>query len=294
MKYLGNRLLSLSAVFGLVACAALPAYADNSIYLEVGPGFGGTNPYQYGDGGEFTAVLDNGSGQELPVPNGYSSLVTRTIPGGYSGYSSPGGDGGGSVGDKPFVGQTGFETFCVEDDVNFYVGYSYSYSEGYAIQQTGGFLTAGTAWLYQQFATGQLAGYDYTNSTPSNTRIDDAGELQSTLWALQGEPTDPSVYPNPTPANNQFLNLVEEHFGGGNSPTDLSNGLILAKANITNASEDPYDVEVLELSNSSGIAQDQLIYNGPHHVPDTSATIGLLGASLLALVLIKRLVSVSA
>jgi hypothetical protein len=195
---------------------------------------------------------------------------------GSSGYSLPGGDGAGSTGDTPFVGQTGFETFCVEDQVDFYVGQSYSYTEGYNIQQaaSAGSLTAGVAWLYEQFATGQLSGYNYTNTAD---RLVDAGELQSTLWYLEGEPADSSVFPNPTAGTDPFLNLVENQFGGGTA------GLTAAKATITSASSDPYDVEVLELSNSSGIAQDQLIYTGPAHVPDSAATIGLLGVSLVGL-----------
>jgi hypothetical protein len=60
--------------------------------------------------------------------------------------------------------------------------------------------------------------------------------------------------------------------------------LAAAQATITSASNDPYDVEVLELSNSSGIAQDQLIYTGPAHVPDSATTLGLLGISLVGLV----------
>jgi hypothetical protein len=257
--------LNASLAIAAIAAAASPAFAQSgSIYLAVGSNFGGVNPYQYGDGGEFTALSSS-----LGVPAGYSSLATFTMTTGSSGYSLPGGDGATSIGDTPFVGQTGFETFCLEDQVDFYVGQSYNYTEGYAIQQTGGSLTVGAAWLYEQFATGQLKGYDYTDAA---TRLTDAGELQSTLWYLEGEPSDSSVFPDQLDNPDPFTTLVENQFGS------LAN----AQATITSASGDPYDVEVLELSNSSGIAQDQLIYTGPH-VPESAATAALLGVSLAAL-----------
>jgi hypothetical protein len=273
MNFLPKRFPSLGTALLLGLAATTPsAFAapppSGSIYLAVGRSFGGVNPYQYGDGGEFTAFSST-----LGVPAGYSSLATFTMTSGSSGYSLPGGDGAGSIGDTPFVGQTGFETFCLEDQVDFYVGQSYNYTIGYAIQQTNGSLTAGAAWLYEQFATGQLSGYDYSDDS---AHLTDAGELQSTLWYLQGEPADPSVFPND--ASDPFTTLVENHFGGGAA------GLAAAQATITSASNDPYDVEVLELSNSSGIAQDQLIYTGPAHVPDSATTLGLLGISLVGLV----------
>jgi hypothetical protein len=284
--------LCTAILLGL-AVATPSALAGNTIYLAVGPTYGGVNPYQYGDGGEFTAFLYSGVPAGY-VPTGYSSQATFKLPGGSIWYSAPGGDGGGSIGDKPFVGLTGFETFCVEDQVDFYVGYAYSYTEGFAVQQAkNGYLTAGVAWLYEHFARGDLKGYDYTNAS---TRLTDAGELQAALWYLEGEPADSSVQSNPSASNNQFLKLVGEYFGHGSTAADIANGLKYAADDAIKSAgkDDPYDVEVLELCNGSSIAQDQLIYNGPSYtppppkVPDSSSTLGLLGATFIALVLFKR------
>jgi hypothetical protein len=285
-KLLSAPLAGLGAVIVMGLAALTPsARADNSIYLAVGPQYGGTNPYQYGDGGEFTAVISTAGTKAtvLPVPAGYSTKTERTIPAGSSGYSAN---------DNNYLGATGFETFCVEDQVDFYVGYTYNYTQGYAIQQTGGYLTAGTAWLYEKFATGQLNAFNYVNTA---ARLKDAGELQSAFWFLQGEPSDSSVFPNPTASNNVFLREVEAYFGGGTTPADLAHGLALAEASITGSGSDPYNVEILELYNSSGIAQDQLIYTGPPvKVPDASSTLGLLAASLVVIVMFKRRIALMA
>lgn len=257
-----------AALLAAVAATASSAFADNSIYLEVGPNYGGTNPYQYGDGGEFTALttglggyLESGLPAGSEVPLGYSPLATFSVG-----------------------GITGFETFCVEDQVDFYVGVTYDYTEGTAIQQTGGSLTAGTAWLYEQFATGVLSGFDYTDTA---ARLVEAGELQSTFWYLQGEPADGSVFPDQP--DDPFTTLVETHFGGGSTPADLANGLVLAEE----AATPEYGVKVLELTAlnsdySGALAQDQLIYQDGPPVPDGAATVLLLGASLAAVALVRR------
>jgi hypothetical protein len=248
IKSFSGLAIALVALAGV----ASPAFADSSIYLEVGPQYGGTNPYQYGDGGEFTALAPS-----LGVPAGYSSLATLSVN-----------------------GVTGFETFCVEDQVDFSVGTTYYYTEGSTLQQTGAGvkdqLTVGVAWLYEQFATGALSseGYNYTNAA---TRLIDAGELQSTLWYLQGEPADSNVFPNQP--DDPFTTLVINEFGS------------LAAAQAA-ATPDEFGVQVLELTSSPGdagtVAQDQLIYTTPVSVADGGTTIGLLAISLLPLVFFRR------
>jgi hypothetical protein len=281
MKYSRLQFTSLAglsiALAMSLAGGAPKAFANNTVYLYGGAFYGQPNPYQYRNGGEFTAFTTGLSGPLLSglptgseVPAGYSTAATMNY-GNVNGYPN----------------LTGFETFCVEDQVDFNVGYSYSYTEGFAIQQTNGYLTAGAAWLYEKFATGQLGGFNYANTGPGASRLKDAGELQSALFFLEGEPANPLVFPNPTPANNVFLAEVEEYFGHGSSPTDLAAGLALAEANITSLGNDPYDVEVLEL----GTAQDQLIYLGtanPPRIPDSAETAVLLGFSLVALLALRR------
>ena len=251
--------------------ATSSALADGTIYLEVGKNYGQSNPYQYGDGGEFTALttgLNNTVGLKtgLPVgsqvPDGYASVATLQV---------------GSV--------VGFETFCIEDQVDFSVGGTYNYGIGLSLQQSTASiksLTAGAAWLYEEFATGQLAGYDYnTGNDPTDAakRLADAGLLQATLWALQGEPGDSNVPYNNNPATNFALADILSQF------TTFSNAQNIADP--TNTNDPTYGVVVLELTNSNGIAQDQLVYWGSG-VPDNGTTALLIGGSLLGLALIKR------
>ena len=241
----------------LAIAAASAARAANTIYLAVGPQWGSgppnSNPYQYGDGGEFTALAPS-----LGVPAGYAADATLTLS-----------------------GQTGFETFCVEDQVDFYVAGTYYFTEGLAIQQAGAIdeLTVGVAWLYQQFATGELSEYDYSNAPASandfTTRAVDAGQLQSAIWYLQNEPADGNVnFGQP----DYYAQLAMTHFGG-----------TLADAQVAVTSAAQFGVQVLELTsgpNGTGsVAQDQLVYTG---VPDGAMTVSLFGMALLALAAVRR------
>ena len=47
-------------------------------------------------------------------------------------------------------------------------------------------VSAGTGWLYSQFARGSLTGYDYDNITPLG-RIESARLLQLAIWMLEDE-----------------------------------------------------------------------------------------------------------
>ena len=252
------------ALAAIVATGAV-ARADNTVFLETGPNYGGANPYQDAAGGEFTAFLKS-NGVSLPVPGGYSPLATLS-----------------------FGGVTGFETFCVQDQVNFWVGTTYDYiispdlldpSSNDSNSPVGDSLvplSQGTAWLYEQFSEGDLAGYDFTNSDPTNTRLQDAGELQTLIWSL--DPHNGVAAPT---ASMPFANLLVTHFGS------------LANAELPETT-DQFGVNVLDLVtyNSdgaiNGIYQDQLIYTGgPDDVPDTGATLGLFAGSFMILVVLRR------
>jgi hypothetical protein len=238
---------------GILMAAASTALANpTTVFLETGPQYGGSNPYQYYNGGEFTALTTGLTPTQIPA--GYATVATL------------------QVGAK-----TGFETFCIEDGVEFQVGQTYKFTEGTAIQQTGGTLSAGAAWLYMEFATGQLSGYDYTNAA---NRLQDAGELQAALWYLQGEPADGGDAYNGVGGlgGDPFTNLAVAAFG---------NSLSAAEAGVTSSTT--FGVQVMELTNNDGaIAQDQLIYTA---VPDTATTLLLLSVSLVALALFKRRVT---
>src|ERR1700733_15364868 len=94
----------LLAAAGILMAAGSTAFANpDTVFLEVGSGYGESNPYQFYNGGEFTALTTGLPGSQ--VPNGYSPLATLAV--------GP---------------TTGFETFCIEDGVDFTVGQTYNFT----------------------------------------------------------------------------------------------------------------------------------------------------------------------
>lgn len=241
MKY-STKTLFASVLTALALSAASVSYG-NTVVLYAGPAYSGnnSNPYQNGQGGEFTAITSNG------IPAGYNSLAKYTNANGL----------------------TGFETFCVEggkNDVYFTPGVTYNYVTSDQIK--GGpmgtlDLTVGVAYLYSQFATGQLSGYF------SGNRYTNAGALQNAFWTLEGESSAPIA--------GWIQTLLVGQFGS------IANATLSV---IQNAYD--YDVQVMNITNAAGAsAQNQLIYTG-RPVPDGGLTIVLLGISFLGLALFKR------
>jgi hypothetical protein len=255
------RVFKLSCgILAMAGAGSSPAFA-NSIYLLAGSGFAGWqggsyDPFQNNQGGEFAAlgVNPDGGGAVSLVAALYSPEAMYTF-------------GAGDDSTGAFAGLTGFETFCVEggnNDITFYPGgiYNYSFSEnilgGRPMQ-----LSVGVAWLYSQFATGTLAGYDY--SATDGGRITSAGALQNAIWYLQGEVGDPG---------NVFSIAAVNEFG-----------LAAATESVTLYGND-FNVEVMNLTDGNGSAAQNQLFLDP--VPDGGPTVGLLGAALLALLLIGR------
>src|SRR5436189_6228852 len=158
----------------------------------------------------------------------------------------------------------GFETFCLERNEGVTAGAQYDATvnaQGIAIgggdnvpSGTGDKISFGTAYLYDQFTRGILAGYNYT---PGALRGDSARILQLTIWSLEGEHLD-SVEQAYLNANNTFLTAATALFGA-NVAADYNNQLV--------------GVAVLHLTNLDGSpAQDLLV-----RVPDGGASIMLLG-----------------
>jgi len=237
-----KTILKLLAAVALLAAAGSSALANPTVTLDVG---------QYGDldgygGGEFIAI---GSG-----------LSTS----GYAATTSSAGS---------------FETFCMAYNEEFVPGnwggpaYNY-YLSNNTFSNPGntvsGTLTEGTAWLYSQFASGKLSGYDYSTG-PTSTQAISALELQEAIWWLQQSPGAP------TPISDPFVTLVESIFGSaGNAMTNATPG---------------YDgVQIMVLTNSNGNfgstpnSQPQLYYN----VPDNGTTLFLVGLALLGLIAFKK------
>ena len=163
MKKSHKIALNLSAIAALIG---MPVGATaGTVALSL-------NSYSFGSGGLAAGEISANNGQT------YSQLQSL----GYSSYTL-------DVNNSP-----SFQTFCVQSAVNADAGVSYAYSTaqgtGPNIAQGGVALSEGVAFLYYEFATGNLAGYDYnTGNTSADAamRLNDAGELQSAIWYFMGE-----------------------------------------------------------------------------------------------------------
>ncbi len=200
--------------------------------------------YSYGDGGEFTAVTS----PSAFLGNGY---VASTKVGG------------------------GFETFCVESTVVFTPGTTYNYTLSSTTDSQGQALTEGAAYLYYEFATGNLTGYNYT---PGSGRATTAGQLQAAIWYLMGGQLGDGFNAT-TILGDQFYKLALGFLGAGS---------------INSANNGAYGVDILELTCDNGTpAQNQLVLTGtppnPHTtpVPENFTTVIFYGASLAGLFLVQ-------
>jgi hypothetical protein len=130
-------------------------------------------------------------------------------------------------------------------------------------------LSVGSAWLYKEFATGNLAGYGYNFGTAG--RVTTAEQLQSTLWWLEGEVT--------TKPSNQFTTLVTTHFGGDAAAMADNNGFITGVKVLNLWSEVP---------EYYGEARQDVLCLVPCSVPDGGSTLALLGLAGLGLEILRR------
>lgn len=167
----------------------VPALADPMV--GNGPGYDGgqvhwdrVSDYYQGRGGEFTIYSDTSWGSRgLLLSNSAYDLDTK--------------------------GQDGnlesFQTFCLEagefvnQPMNIWVSessttISYVYGSGShawwgGVAGVGDDLDYETAWLYTQFATGNLFGYDFDSSGgyASLTRAQTGSALQRLIWNIEGE-----------------------------------------------------------------------------------------------------------
>ena len=123
----------------------------------------------------------------VPV-SAYDITVTREAGTFQEGF------GGGEFTITPTVGGNSFQSFCLEENEHVSIGSSYFTSfQGGAINGgvSGGNpdpISVGTAWLYNQFTTQVWEpGLSY-NYTPGSDRVASAGQLQNTIWWLEGAP----------------------------------------------------------------------------------------------------------
>jgi hypothetical protein len=226
--------MKLKTLLGLSAfCAAtITQTYGNTVTL----GANNSN-YRVGSGGEFNWIPNGGN------PDGFGA-----------GYAP-----------STLLG-SGFESFCIQVGEHIGFGGTYEYAiSSHALGPTGtDEISKGTAWLYSQFATGTLAGYNYT---PGAGRATSAGALQNAIWYLEGEIANPGANIFLTAAYGAFINEAG------------------AKLDASGA----YGVYALNLgpvgTKSDWSNQDQLIYRG---VPDGGMTVVLLGLGLLGLAIARR------
>lgn len=230
------KMKKIIVVLALSVAFCLPQMAVADTVTTVGAP-GGYGPYQTDRGGEFTLL-----------PSGFA----------ISGYSAKTSGFGGNAGT--------FQTFCVEENEYIYPNTTHTVVFNTAAVNGGlGWgnpdpLSEGSAYLYQKFATGTLAGYDYVTLSGRHTS---ARDLQNAFWMLEDE-TDYI-------AGNPYITQVIAEFGT----------LDGAKANYKGSS-----VKVLNLSINDGRAQDQLFYV-PVPVPEPT-TVLLLGLGMIGLAGIRR------
>jgi hypothetical protein len=255
----GNMKIASRTILTLVA-ASIPMAVTMTVNADTVTLYQGA--YSYDVGGEFT-VGDSANGpfsDASLLSDGYIQNVTE-----------------GTVGNE--VG--GFQTFCVETGVEFSPGTAYTYTLGSSTAADGGLagsglnLSVGTAYLYYEFATGNLAGYNYANGSSGLSRIQDAGLLQAAIWALQGGQTY-SGYAVPTVSNNAFYAAALAATGG-------------TVADATAANNGTYDVEIMQMYGGDTPAQAQLVLGSPAPtpVPDGGTTVCLLGMGLAGMFLFR-------
>jgi hypothetical protein len=224
-----NAKILVAEVMVMSAMAAAPALASDEALLH-------PSPYSFGGAGEY----------EVKTPSG--SLLDGYAP--------------------ETIVNDGFDTFCVEAGISSQddVWYWYTLSDTDSLGRP---LTEGAAYLYSEFAQGELQGYNYTDPTE---RCIDAGELQSALWALQGNQFGTPVFPTGH-SGNPFFDLAVATLGS---------------ENITAPNDGRFDVEVLQLwGPGHTMIQNQLVLESTGVPEPSSASLALLALGCAAAFLKK-------
>lgn len=167
---------------------------------------------------------------------------------------------------------TWFGTFCIEFNEYFHSGsvYDVELNNGSIMGGVTGavngkdVISKGTAYLYEQFALGTLAGFNYADTNLESVVHDSAMQLQNTIWYLEGEIT--SAYYGV--GYGSFLGLAQ-------SQQDYASDYAGSAVRVMN----------LTSNNGQNYHQDQLVYAG---VPDSGTTVSLLLVAICGLVGARR------
>jgi len=254
MRQLNNFKCSLSRVGSWTLRAAITTVAtlvfasattSSANQITTAPNFG---PWQEGSGGEYTVTPDAPLAAQL---------------GSYSPFTMN--QGG-------FLGS--FQTFCVERNEFISPNTTYDVTFNNVTVFTGDALSAGAAYLYQQFATGQL-NYNYANSPiyagyPGSSRTAgvfySAYYLQDALWYLM----NPVLYSGQ--ASNPYVLQADAALGGTAATFAPDNGAHHVSILNLWAPGQPHDPQ--------HTFQDVLVYTG---VPEPSVLALFSIAGLIAL-----------
>ena len=271
---------------GLAVAALVVASSSNAFATKIT--ISGNDRYRAGEGGEFNVRAADADAKALigdVLTRGY--IVTNGTTIGTADGTAMGGNA------LPGDFGTGFETFCIEKNefINLPGTYEASISRGSIyggkaggidddsdpLTPTTDYISVGTAYLYNAFATGALTGYTYTDGAG---RAASAVKLQEAFWYLEDEI---SLNAGQIAAN-PFLSAAIALYGVGTGV-----GVGGAKANNT-----IWDVAALNLGGiDPNQKQDQLILHvfeepSPPAVPDGGTTLVLLGLSLGGLGYLRR------
>jgi hypothetical protein len=213
------------------------ATADQVTTTGAPDGFG---PFKVASGGEYTVAPD------API---------AALLGAYSPFA------------RDYVSRGTFQTFCVERDEYISPNMTYDVTFNNVTVFTGTPLSVGAAYLYQQFATGNLQ-YDYANVPPGSrtTSFNSAYTLQHAIWYYMGQYSYES--------NNPYDQLVNGMFGLGAFAADNgAHGVQVLNLWVPGQAHDP-----------AHASQDVLIYNP---VPEPTM-FALSGLGLAALLVFRR------
>lgn len=177
--------LTVCLILGLLIMAAPMAMADNYQISS----FSNWGPYQTGTGGEFTLKPNADLSWVL---NYYVAGVTSNLTG-YPGS---------------------LQTFCVESGEYIYLNTTYDVTLSQTSALTGTHLTKGAAYLYHEFQSGTLDGYNYGGTVAE--RKASAAALQNTIWFFMGIGSTHDT---------NFYNMGMDN--GGTAPTDGTEGVAI-------------------------------------------------------------------
>ena len=170
-------------------------------------------------------------------------------------------------------------TFCLELNQQIALPGTYKFTSSNAVDSNGDVISKGTAYLYQGFVAGSLfdrngtlgntsAGGDKTDVS-TNSHDFNAGLLQAALWFLEDEVDGGWDKAATFLTGNPFIAAAINKFGS----------LAGAKADYTGDK-----VAVLNVKTLGGSKRQDVIIS----VPDSGATLALLGFGLTVLAIVRR------